>query len=161
MKFLLSICLLLGIVHLSYQAPTTEKPCDKYSMNSTLYIDQLTFGSYSTARFHRGQYNILSNTLYLTLTAYNTVLDNLNANNKSGYYQVKCDYPAISSYPDFVFSINGAQVRATPWQYIDVSSIYHSMCSVNIEYTEYKALMSDFWLPDYLGDQICRAQRGH
>ncbi|KAI6220505.1 hypothetical protein M3Y95_01047200 [Aphelenchoides besseyi] len=154
-----TLILLLAIVHLSFQLSTTEQPCDVSAINTTLYIDRMSVGSYSTARFHRGEFLVGNNWMFLNLTPFKTVVDKLNATvDPSDNLVVKCDDQSIASYSDIVFTINGVDVIAKPDQYINQELQYNDQCLVLIWFLE-KTADVDYLLPDYLKDQVCRAEK--
>ncbi|KAI6195735.1 hypothetical protein M3Y94_01022700 [Aphelenchoides besseyi] len=155
----LSSLLLLALVHLSLQAPViTEEPCT--SVNETFTVDKVSFGTYTTARYHRGLYNEQEFLLLVPKVVFDSVTDQLNAQVVDSLSIVKCDNQSLITYPDLIYTVNGVNIVLHPSDYIDTEQSLFYMCVLLIDYMEDIAEDYDYVVSYVAEDQLCRAQKG-
>ncbi|KAI6170002.1 hypothetical protein M3Y98_01193900 [Aphelenchoides besseyi] len=86
-----------------------------------------------------------------------TVMDKINAKFDVALYYAKCDVQSLATYPNIIFTIKGFDVIAIPYQYTSSTRIVDDYCLVLIDLTDSRS--EDYWLPSYLRDQVCEAQK--
>ncbi|KAI6181843.1 hypothetical protein M3Y98_00872700 [Aphelenchoides besseyi] len=135
-------------VHLSSEASICTDDNTQFS------VDQVSFGEYSTARYHKVGVHVenpIDNFFYFPKPVFDTLIDKLNARK----VWINCDPVSISIYPNLTFTYNGNELIVPPQDYIQTEYLVGGQCPVYLAAMIFEPV--DYRVPSRYQHTVCGA----
>ncbi|KAI6216811.1 hypothetical protein M3Y99_01799400 [Aphelenchoides fujianensis] len=132
------------------------------NVDPEFYINEISFGRFSTDSFHDGFVQNDTNWddyfIYVPTSVLKQIVTILGAQPIATGYSVACDEDSLWSYPDLLIDIESRTFDASPWDYVDVLGGQDDVCTLMI--SDQSPTSYSVTLPSYDGPYICMLEQG-